>query len=575
MFNSSRLLLVKRYLCHARKHRGALAGIILCMIMAAFLEPLLALMLKPLLDGGPDFFVSRQWIPYCAGGVMIILPAVTYGRAYLGGWLDITMQRDFRRDMAAHLIQQPLGAISQEKSGKTISRFMSFVPSMTGPTLPVLTALVQEPLKVLFYLAQMFYLQWQLALLICLAMPPTAILIRYLGKRMKKVASQAQEETARVQTRLSESLTLMPIIKVHGQKTAHSRLSSAFVALRSALLRVQIVIAAGQPLSMLAMAIPFVIILFYIVEALDSQAMTVGDVAAFMGCMLLMPRSVRAITRSATLLEGMLVAAREVFGFLDTLKEKDAGTQTLSQIRGEIVFDNVSLYYSNSEKAALSGISATIAAGDTIALVGRSGAGKTSLANLTPRFYAPQEGTIKIDGKDINTITLASLRQHISLVTQDTLLFDDSLAANVSYPESPQDRDKIARALQDAAAQEFVKELPQGMDSPVGENGRLLSGGQRQRIALARAFYRDSPIVILDEATSALDAQAESKIREAARRLLVGRTVIIITHRFSIAGFADKIWVLDDGKLIAQGRSEELMQTCSLYAELYRAQNIK
>lgn len=568
--------LIKRYLKGLRKHRAALSGMLVCMVLAAFMEPLLALMLKPLLDGSSDFFIAREWVPMFAGVVMIVLPAAVYGRVYLGGWLDLTMQRDLRRDMATRLVRQPLGTLAMESSGKTTTRFVGFVPALTGATMPVLTALVQEPLKALFYLVQMFYLEWQLTLIICAAMPPMALLIRWLRQRMKKIAVRAQQESARVQSYLNESLALMPIVKVHSEAAARDRLTSVFSALRVAMLRMQIVIAAGQPLSMLLIALPSVIVLYYVVAALEAETMTAGDVAAFLGCMLLMPRSVRTITRSATLLESMLAAAREIFGFLDSPQEVDEGKKIITRANGDIVFENVVLRYPGSERPALAGVSVKIAAGETVALVGRSGAGKTTLANLLPRFYEPQSGSVRLDGTDLRELTLQSLRAQIALVTQDPLMFDDTIAANVCYPElpCPQNRAQIKQALQNAAADDFIAALPQGMDTTTGEDGRLLSGGQRQRIALARAFYRDAPILILDEATSALDSTTETQIRTAMQKLLHGRTALIIAHRFASVSFATRVLVMDGGNLIAEGSSDELLQTCPLYADLYRAQEL-
>ena len=572
MPDSARLPLIKRYLCRLQKYRAPLGGMIFCMMLTALLEPLLALMLKPLLDGGGDFIVARENIPFFAMAVMVLLPAAIYGRTYLGGWLDITMQRELRRDMAAQLTRRPLGG--GDTAGKTAARFMTFTPALTGGTMPVLVALVQEPLKAAFYLAQMLYLEWQLALLFCAALPPTALLIKWLGRRMKKAATRAQEETARAQNRLHESIRLAPVVKIHGAAAESAKLGGAFSALRGALLRVQIVIAAGQPLSMLAVALPSVLAVFYVARALETGEMSTGDVAAFLGCMLLMPRSVRAITRSATLLEAMLAAAREVFGFLDSPKEDDSGKKEIKRARGEIVFDNVFLQYPNAVRPALRGISAKIAAGETAALAGRSGAGKSSLANLAARFYTPQKGAVFLDGVDVRDLTLASLRAQIALVTQDTLLFDDTIAANVCYPELPsaENRGRILRALKNAAAEEFVAALPHGADSPAGENGGLLSGGQRQRISLARAFFRDAPVVILDEATSALDAKTEAEVRAALKRLLDGRTALIIAHRAAAVNLAARVLVLDGGELIAEGAPDTVAQTCPLYAELLRAQ---
>lgn len=544
------------------------------MVAAAALEPMLALMLKPLLDSaGAGVAGGRAGLfAGVAGAILLLLITATYGRSYLGGWLDITMQRDLRRAMAVKLERLPLSRMRSEQAGAITTRFMSFVPGMTGPVMPLCTALVQEPLKTIFYAGQMFYLEWQLALIVCAALPVTAVAIRALGMRMKKVAVHAQQEVSRAQHRLNESVALAPIIRVHG---GGERTAATFSSLRAAMLRVQIVLAASQPLAMLVISIPSVIVVYYVAGAIDSQAMSPGDVAAFVASMLLLPRSVRIIARASVLLENVFPAAREVFGFLDSQEEDDSGTVEISRAKGEVIFDDVWLRYARATRPALAGLSARIASGETVALVGRSGAGKTSLANLVPRFYAPQRGVVKIDGTDVREFSLRSLRRQIALVTQEPLLFDDTVAANVCHPESPDeaDRERIRIALRDAAA-DFVSEMPQGEDSPIGENGALLSGGQRQRLALARAFYRDAPIVILDEATSALDAETESKIKGALRRLLDGRTALVIAHRFATLDIADRILVLDEGRLAGEGTSEHLLETCPLFAELHRAQKI-
>ena len=577
MSSSDRRPLILFYFARLRRHAAAMTGMFVCMAMAAFLEPLLALMLKPILDGsGGDFAVAPEQIPAAMAAVLLLLAAATYGRVYLGGWLNSTMQRDLRSEMAAQLVRRPLESTRRESPGKTTSRFMAYVPSLTGPTMPVFTALVQEPLKTMFYLAQMMYLQWELALIVCAALPPTAMLIRTLTRRMKKVATRAQNEVARSQSRLNESIALMPVIKIQGARSAAHHLHRAFSQLRSASIRVLIVVAAGRPLSMLIIAVPSVIVVSYVVRALEAETMSPGDVAAFLGCMLLLPRSVRVITRAATHLESMLAAAREVVGFLREEEEEDVGKKVASRAAGKIELRNVGLRYPGAPRPALSDVSLTLAAGETVALVGKSGAGKTTLANLLPRFYSPEKGEVLLDGTDIRELTLESLRAQIAVVTQEPLLFDDTAAANVCYPERPSEknRDKIWRAMQDAAADDFISALPEGMDAQVGENGRQLSGGQCQRLALARAFYRDAPIVILDEATSSLDAEAEGKIKLAMRKLLSGRTALIIAHRFASVDFADRVLVLDEGRLIAQGDSQTLLQTCPLYAALYRAQKL-
>lgn len=570
---SDRWLLTRRYLSRLWMRRLALSGMIACMLMAAALEPMLALMLKPLMDGAGDFVVSPHQVPWFAAAIIFSLAVATFGRAYLSGWLNVTVQRDLQKELAQRLAARPLGDSYGEPSGKIIARFMHYVPTLTASTLPIGIAFIQEPLKMLFYLAQMFYWQWELALIMCLAMPPTTGVVIFLARRMKKASVRTQEETARAQSRLGEAIALLPIMKVHGQNG--DGVARIFAALRGALLRMQVATYSGQPLTMLAVGVPSVLILFYAVHAIDDGQMSRGDLAAFLVCMLLMPRSARAITRAATSFETMLVAAREVFGFLDSPTEEDTGQDEVVRARGDLLFDSLFLRYDKNTRDALCDINLHIAAGETVAVVGRSGAGKTSLANVVPRFYAPQRGAILLDGKDIRHLTLQSLRRQIALVTQEPLLFDDTIAANVCYPEEPSDknRQRIVQALDDASA-DFVAELDGGMDFYAGESGRKLSGGQKQRIALARAFYRDAPIIILDEATSALDSETEGKIKTAMQKLLHGRTAIIVAHRFATVDFADRIVVMDGGAIIACGTSDELLQSCALYAELYRAQEL-
>jgi subfamily B ATP-binding cassette protein MsbA len=547
------------------------------MLAVAALEPLLPMMMKPLLDSAEntDFFVQPTWLPYVLLGLITLLSLFSYGRSYLGGWLNVTMQKKLRDDMTAHLLRLPLNHRQTETLGKTTSRFMAFVPALASPVLPVFTALVQETVKTAVYLSWMFYLQWKLACIVLVAVPFVSLLIKILGTKMKIAATRAQRDIAASQSHLNETVRLLPIIKLASDSTAEHSLRDKFSSLRGAQLRQQIVIAAGQPLSQMIIAIPSAVILVYVVDALLNAQMSSGDVAAFVGVMLLMPRSVRVITRSTSIFEELIVAAREISYFLGTDTEIDNGKTTIARAQGAIAFENISFAYNQNTQLVLDDVSLTLAPGETVALVGRSGAGKTTLANLLPRFYTPTAGVIRLDNHDLREISLASLRHQIALVTQEPLLFDDTVAINVAYPDGgAADIDKVERALKNAAANDFVAALPHGIQTRIGENGAYLSGGQRQRLALARAFYRDAPIIILDEATSALDSETETTIKEAMRRLLIGRTAIIIAHRFSTIDFADRIIVLDGGKIIASGTVATLRHTCPLFAELYDAQII-
>ena len=572
---ADRWQLTGRYFRCLRDYRLPFAAMIVCMLCTAALEPLLPLLMKPLLDGeSPGGIVPLRYLPYLMFAIVFAIGIFSYCRSYLGGWLDLTMQRDLRAQMTAQMFRLPQDYFASESTGKMTSRYMAFVPALTAPTMPVFLALVQETAKTCFYLGWMFYLHWRLTLVMLAVAPLTIILIRFLSSRMRAIAKRAQESTAKAQSHLNETARLMPIIKIAGADTAIGKTRAAFGALRSAGLRMMILLSAGQPLSQIIVAAPSAIVLVYVLDEMLAGEISKGTIASFIGIMLLMPRSLRVIPRSITMWAGMLAAAEEVFGFLDARPENDTGKRTINRAKGDIRFDGVSFSYPDG-KAALRDISLHIRAGETIALVGKSGAGKTTLAQMLPRFTEPQSGILTIDTIDVRQLTLASLRGQLALVPQEAMLFDGSIADNVAYPNGGDDDiERLRRALASADALEFVEKLPEGVNAVIGENGDRLSGGQRQRLALARAFYRDAPIVIMDEATSSLDSDSENKIKAAMRELLSSRTAIIIAHRFATVEFADRVAVLDDGKLVALGTMSGLLETSPLFAELYRAQKL-
>ena len=360
-----------------------------------------------------------------------------------------------------------------------------------------------------------------------------------------------------------------------------SGLEKTFNALRGGSLRTNIILSAGQPLTHILTALPFAVVIGYIITALADSTMSAGSAASFLTIMLLLPTPVRIITRALNQWEQMLAAAREVYGFLDLAAETDSGKKTLTpsaRLRGDIAFEHVTFQYPGGSAPVLRDLSLSVRAGETIALVGLSGSGKTTLCNLLPRFYPIGQGRLLIDGSDSRDYALADLRRQFALVPQHPLLFDDSVAMNVAFPapaDGPAAHERINAALKAAAATDFVAALPEGSATRIGENGNLLSGGQQQRLMLARAFYQDAPIVILDEATSALDSESESQIKRAVQQLLANRTAIIIAHRLSTIDFADRIIMLADGKIIASGSLAELRQSCRPFTALYEAQQLE
>ena len=581
---SDRLPLTRRLLADVVRHRAAFYGMISCMVLVGLLEPLLPWMIAPLLDAGnaekvyafgdgwldEPVVVNPLWLPYFLLGWVLMRGGLAFGRSYLGGWLNASLQRDYRGEMSAQLLRQPMSVFRKDTTGLMTTRIMAFLPTMTGAILPVSMALVQETIRLSGYVLLMFFLEWQLALVILAVAPLAAVTIRLLNRRIKVVSQRGQRETAILQSRLNETIRLADIIKVHGPGSGLARLRETFSRLRGVGLRTSVVLSAGQPLTHVLLAVPMSIVIGYIVHALQTGGMSTGETAAFVSVMVLSPTPVRIITRALNTWEQMLVAAREVYAFLDASAEPDEGGQVLDRCRGEVAFERIGFDYEAGAKPVFEDLSLTIRSGETVALVGRSGAGKTTLVNLLLRFYAPRSGVVRVDGVDIRGLTLDSLRRQFALVTQEPLLFDDTVAMNVAYPDRP-DAARLRRALEDAAA-DFVFDLPDGVESWIGEGGDRLSGGQRQRLALARAFYRDAPIVLLDEATSALDGETEGLVKEGFRRLLSGKTAIIIAHRFSTIDCADRIVVMDNGRILDSGTVAALRERCPLFAELYDSQ---
>lgn len=552
-------------------------SMLLCMVAVAILEPSIVYLVKPIFDSGGDseFIIDSQYLPYLVGVLTIVLAIFSYGSSYLGGCVSSAMQQDLRQRMVKHLLHLPMETFNEEPLGKMTTRFMSYVEGFIGPTRNIFVSLLQEPLKMIFYVGQMFYLQWQLALLICLVAPFVVLLTAYLKQRSKKIASYIQRDTAYAQSRLNESINFIQVLKVHGTDNVGERMTNAFYHLYKSSLRHVKLLSLGPPILKIIFAVPLVVLITYIINALVSGRMTVGAGAAFLACMLLMQRSLQSVTRLTVVLETMIVAGQEVLDFLDKPKEKDTGLKVMERARGDIVFENLCLYYPQTKKPALDNVSFRIAAGETVALVGRSGAGKTSIVNLLTRFYTPQQGQINLDGTDTRELTLASLRNQMALVTQQPLLLDDTVACNVCWPDTLDDsnRDRITQALKDASAHDFVQALPLQANTMIGENGNKLSGGERQRLALARVFYRDVPVVILDEPTSSLDNITEMNIRNVMQRLMSCRSVLIIAHRLSSMGYVDRVLVLDQGQLISQGSPSDLLKSCPLYQKLYHAQH--
>jgi subfamily B ATP-binding cassette protein MsbA len=420
----------------------------------------------------------------------------------------------------------------------------------------------------------MFIQDWQLALIVVLIFPLVGVAIRKLGKRMRKASTATQEETGRLASQLSETLDGVRLVKAYGMEDGETERIRARIERRlKEIMRGIRTRSAATPLTEALGGVAVAMAIFYGGWRAQQGVLSLGEFMSFLAALLMAYQPLKGLASLNTALQEGLAAAQRIFAILDvapSISEKPDATALVVQ-QGAITYTDVHFSY-DGETAALHGIDIAVAPGSTVALVGPSGSGKTTLMNLLPRFYDPDSGRVQIDGQDLQDVTIASLRAATALVSQDITLFDDTVAANIAYGRSGASEAEITAAARAAAAHDFITALPQGYDAMVGENGVRLSGGQRQRIAIARAMLKDAPILLLDEATSALDSEAEREVQTALDALKAGRTTLVIAHRLSTVMAADRIYVLDGGKVVESGDHGTLLAQGGTYARLYRLQ---
>ncbi|MEK7798179.1 MAG: lipid A export permease/ATP-binding protein MsbA [Nitrospirota bacterium] len=536
-----------------------------------------AWLVRPALD---EIFINKNetWLyllPVALMAVSVLKGICGYGQSYLMIFVGSRVVTDIRQQLFGHLMRLPIGFHLKNPSSRMLSRVIHDVNWIQNAVSGVLKDLFQQSLTFLVLLGVILYQNWRLALFSILVIPLSAYPMVRFGNQLRKIATAGQERTADMSTALQETLTGVRIVKGFTREDAEGR---RFAGFNEAYFRTNMkstqVSSITSPVLEVVGIIGVAGIIWYGGSQVIQGAMTPGTFFSFLTAVFLMYTPIKRLASANNTIQQALAAADRVFTVLDVPTEaaRDTGTRSLDGVRSAIDLHGVSFRYEGVEAWALTDMSLTVRPGEVLALVGSSGAGKTTLVNLIPRFHDPTAGAILIDGVDLREIRLAALRRQIGIVSQETLLFDDTVRNNIAYGRDGATEEAVTDAARAAFAHDFIMKLPNGYDTLIGENGVRLSGGERQRLAIARALLRNPPILILDEATSSLDTESERMVQMALANLMKGRTTFVIAHRLSTVQRADRIAVLAGGRLVEIGRHEELLAKAGVYHRLHQMQ---
>lgn len=544
--------------------------------VVAATEALVPALMKPMLDGT---FVHKdqsmmRMVPFIILLLFFVRGMAAFISAYASNWLGNQLVMDLRGEMFNKLLTLPTRYYDDHATGNLISKLTYDVTQVTHAATDVVTILVKDSIVMIGLLGWLFYLNWKLTLLSLLMAPVISYVIKVSNKRMRNNSRDALHATGNMVQVIEESISAHKVVKLFGgQEYEVNRFNEQINWVRRHAMKQAISSAANVPIVQMVIAFALAAVVYLATLQSNADEVTVGGFVSFIMAMLMLSAPLKRLTGVSESLQRGLAAAESVFSLLDTESEVDRGTQSIERARGDLVFDNVRFHYSADTRPALNNISIHIKAGETIALVGSSGGGKTTMANLVPRFYTPTSGSILLDGHNIADLKLKSLRSNIALVSQEVVLFNDTVAANIAYGQTHNiSEEEIMEAARAAHALDFIREWPQGFNTLVGERGVKLSGGQRQRIAIARAILKNAPILILDEATSALDSESERHVQAALETLMQGRTTLVIAHRLSTIEKADRIVVMHKGEIAEIGTHNELLEKNGIYTRLHSIQ---
>ena len=567
-------ILMRRLLGHVKPHWKLFSLGVAGMVLTALTEPVFPAIMKILLDHGFGETGEKRlmWLaPVMIIGLFLLRGVFTFAMNYAMSYVSQEVLFDLRRDMFSRLVEMPIKFFAMNSSGTVIARLVSDVQNVTQTLSSVMIILVRDTFVIIGLLGWLLYLNWQLTTVALILIPLVALAVGSFSKRMRRLSAEQIRYTGELTSVVEEAIHSNPVVKVYGgQRYERSRFAAASGQLRDFARRMTVASALIVPITQIMAAVAVSVVISIALFQSQQDQTTVGDFVSFITAMLMILAPLKHLADVNSQLQRALAAADAVFRFIDEPVEADEGTVTVERVRGEISFERVSFGYEQAERVALSSIDLRIGAGETVALVGSSGGGKTTMANLLPRFYPAGTGRILIDGIPIETLKLESLRRQIAWVSQTVMLFNDTIANNVAYGDKRgASQDEVRAALDAAYLTDFIASLPQGVDTVIGDNGIRLSGGQRQRLSIARALLKNAPILILDEATSALDNESERYVQAALERLMKGQTTLIVAHRLSTVEKADRIIVLAGGSIVEQGTHAQLMAGAGLYSRLY------
>ena len=566
---------IKRLAALHWPYKKRLALAFLGMIVTAATEPVVPYIFQVLLDKGfvgkPTF--SLWLVPAAVIGIFLIRGMATFTSTYMMTWVSTRILNELRRQMFARMLDLPIHFYATNTVGKVINSMMFEVQQIIDMVTKVFTSILRSALTVLGLLGWLLYLNWTLTIVTLVLLPLVSIVVRATGKRLKKLNRDSLAVNAELTQLIEETTRAQQVIKIFGgheyeKKRFHDRAEN----LRRYTMRMTAAFSSTVPITQLMTACAVAIVIVMALIQSGNGQITVGGFVSFITAMLMLLAPLKQLAEINGPLQRGMAAAEEVYRLIDKTPERVTGEALQQRAQGEVELVDVSFSYPGHEQQALKNINRRVRAGETVACVGMSGGGKSTLVSLLPVFHSVTAGKILLDGREIESISLLSLRQQIAMVNQSTVLFDDTLAANISYGDQSPDPARILAAVEAAHLTDVVQGLPQGMETRIGDNGSRLSGGQRQRVAIARAIYKDAPILILDEATSALDTESERAVQAALERLMQGRTTFVIAHRLSTIERADRIVVLVHGQIAEIGNHQELLQRDGVYANLYRLQ---